>query len=70
MIEPHRNASGLEIDGDAVADNYCPWVVDFETMAADKFHRERLKRRPVVEYVEDLFEVIGCHVVIIPQLNP
>jgi len=35
VVEPDRDAAGLQIDRHAVADDHCPRVVNLELMPAD-----------------------------------
>jgi hypothetical protein len=68
MIEQGRDPRGAQIDRDAGPKHEGFGVIHLDSSAADKLYYEGSKRRTFLKGAENLFQVFGCHIYIIPQL--
>jgi predicted Zn-dependent protease with MMP-like domain len=65
MIEPDRDATRCDTDGDTVADDDGASMVNLEATPTGQFNRERTKRLSRRQPFDQGLEVIGSHVTIV-----
>jgi hypothetical protein len=67
MIEPDRYPARGDKDGDAIARDQCPGVINFYTPTTHHFHGERTKGSPPGERVDHLLKVVRSHNLILAE---
>jgi len=70
VVKPHRDATRLQKDGYAVANNHRLRMIDLKSVTAREFHRERLEWRSTIKCDEELIKMLRSHTKIIAESRP